>query len=190
MISPPLFRARALEHYARRREQAVLPHLADPLVTLGCWGLSGVLVLAAVALWQVRVPVVAPAAGVLLPAAPGHPTANGERALLFVPADPPPTLHGGDALTLRVVLSGAVLSGTVDTILPGVLTPEEARQRYVLSGDQALSLTQPSVAVQVALPSALPADAPPGSVVSAQVPVGSGSLLSLLPHLLGGLLGG
>lgn len=111
-------------------------------------------------------------------------------ALLFVPGNPSPALHAGEAIILRVALTIEPFTGSIASVLPGVITPEEARERYALAGDQALVITQPSVVVQVTVEPGLPADVLPGSVVSAQVPVGSASLLSLFPRLLSGVSGG
>jgi hypothetical protein len=75
-------------------------------------------------------------------------------------------------------------------VLPGVLSPAQAREQYHLTGDAALLITHPSVVVQVRVGPTLPADAIPGSSLSAQVQVGQQSILALLPHLLRGFLGG
>jgi hypothetical protein len=96
----------------------------------------------------------------------------------------------GDALTLQLALTGDSFSGTIAAVLPGILTPVQAREQYGLTGDLALVITQPSVVVQVQVGPALPAGAMPGSSVTAQVPVGEQSVLSLLPHLFSGLIGG
>lgn len=192
MASPqPLFRAQALAHYAQRREKSVLPHLVAPPVFLCCWLLLGLLILATVLAWQAQVPMDTTASGALLPVQPTHhPTANGLEALLFVPAHPALALRVGDAVTVRVVLTGEPFTGTIATILPGVMTPEEARQQYALTGDLALIITQPSVVVQVTVGPTLPPEALEGMSLSAQVQVGSQSVLALLPHLLSGLFGG
>ena len=105
-----------------------------------------------------------------------------------MPATPTPDLHVGASLTLKVALTGESFTGTIASDAPGVLTPEQARQQYDLTGDLALVITQPSVVVQVV--ATFPADAIPGSSLSAQVPVGKQSVLSLLPHLLSGLVEG
>jgi hypothetical protein len=192
MASPqPLFRAEALEHYARSREKTVLPRFVSPPVFLCCWLLLGLLALSTALAWLVKVPISITASGVLLPASlVGQASANGPAALLFVPADPSPALPVGQTVTMRVALTGTPLTGAIARVLPGVVTPQSARQRYALAGDQALVITQPSVVVQVTLGPELPADVPPGSVISAQMSVGSVSLLSFFPRLLDGVVGG
>jgi hypothetical protein len=187
----PFFRPQALARYAERREHTILPRLVAPPVFVCCWALLGLLLLAMLLVWQVQVPRSTVASGVLQSASPGQQRgANWMDALLFVPANPAPELHVGQAITLEVVLTGERFSGTMATVGSGVLRPEEARQRYALTGDLALLITQPSVVVQVAVGPTLPVDAVEGLSISAQVPVGATSLLALLPHLLSGLLGG
>jgi len=186
-----LFRSQALEHYAKSREKTILPRVVTPPVFLCGWLLLGLLLLATTLAWQTQAPIYAVAAGKLLknPAVNQQPV-SGLEALIFVPAMPAPLLHVGDAIALQVVLTGESFTGTIVTIEPGVITPDKARQRYALSGDLALVITHPSVVVHVALGPTLPADVTDGLSVSAQVQVGSQSVLSLLPTLLRGFLGG
>lgn len=187
----PLFRAQAREHYAQSREKAVLPRLVTPPVFLCLWILLGLLMLATVLAWQVQVPIYATASGAIIqqPKA-NQPTKNAPSVVLFVPASPAPTLHRGASLTVQVALTGASFTGSITSVEPGVLTPEQARQRYGLSGDLALLVAQPSVVVLVQLQLASQAPALVGLSLSAQVQVGSQSVLALLPHLLGELFGG
>ena len=91
---------------------------------------------------------------------------------------------------MRTVLSGQQISGTIVRVMPGIMTPAEARQQYALTGDPALVITQHSVVLQVALSASLPTGIVPDSSISAQVRVGTQSVLSLLPKLLQGFLGG
>jgi hypothetical protein len=187
----PLFRAQALEHYARSREKTVLPRFVSPLVFVCCWLLLGLLIVTTSLAWLVRVPISTAVSGVVLPASPAsQPAGSGTAALLFVPGNPSPALRVGEAIILRVALTGEPFIGSIASLLPGVITPEEARERYALAGDQALVITRPSVVVQVTPGPGLPADVLPGSVVSAQVPVGSASLLWLFPRLLSRVSGG
>jgi hypothetical protein len=104
-----------------------------------------------------------------------------------VPATPAPALHVGAALTLQIVLTGEQLTGTINSVLPGMLTPDQARERYALDGDLALVITQPSLVVRVQVRSPLPVDAAGNLSITTQVQVGSQSALSLFPTLLGGL---
>jgi hypothetical protein len=187
----PPYRTRALQRYARSREKTVLPRFVTPPVFLCCWLLLGLLLLATVLAWQVQVPIYQGASGVLLnDLSSSQQGTNGWQALLFVPATPKSDLHIGASVTVQIVLTGESFVGTIAAVLPGVLTPEQARQRYALAGDGALVITQPSLVVQLTGGLTVPSDVIAGLSVSAQVPIGNQSLLSLLPHLLSGLLGG
>ncbi|HLV98271.1 MAG TPA: hypothetical protein VKT82_06290 [Ktedonobacterales bacterium] len=186
-----LFRSQALEHYARSREKTVLPRVVTPPVFLCCWLLLGLLLLATTLAWQAQVPIYAAVGGAVLETQPtSQQTTNGLEAIIFVPATPAPQIHVGDQITLAVVLTGETFTGTIATVEPGVMTPDDARQRYALSGDLALVITQPSVVVQVALRPMPPADVTAGLSITTQVQVGAQSVFSLLPTFLSGFLGG
>jgi hypothetical protein len=184
------FRKEALEHYARSREKDILPRSVAPPVFIFFWVLLGLLLAAAVLAWQVQVPVYADASGFIgqngqTSALPGDET----TAVLFVPANAAAALHAGQSITVQVALTGQTFSGTIATVGSSVLTPDEARQQYALTGDLALVIRQPSVVVTLNLGSALPPGVFAGSSIIAQVQVGTQSLISLLPDLLKGLWG-
>ena len=124
----PLFRAQAREYYAQSREKAVLPRLVTPPVFLCLWILLGLLLMATVLAWQVQVPIYATASGAIIqqPTA-NQPTMNAPSLVLFVPANPAPTLHVGAPLTVQVTLTGASFTGSIIAVEPGVLTPEQVR---------------------------------------------------------------
>ncbi len=190
MSRQPLFRAQALQQYARGREKAILPRLVAPPVLLCFWLLLGLLLLTTALAWHIQVPRYARALGALLASPPANQQATSDiEALLFVPATPTPDLHVGASFTGQFLLTGESFVGTITNMQPGVVTPEQARAQYALTGDLALVITSPSVVVQVTLGPTLPADALPGSSISAQVPVGEQSMLSLLANLFSGLVG-
>jgi hypothetical protein len=185
-----LFRQEALEHYARSREKDILPRSVAPPVFLFFWMLLGLLLAATLLAWQVQVPTYATASGFIArDRQPRTRPAGGTQAVLFVPTNPSPTLRVGQSLTLEVALTGQTLAGTITTVKPGVITPEEARQQYALTGDLALMITQPSVVVTLDLGATLPQGVFAGNSLIAQVQVGTRSVFSLLPDLLKGLVG-
>ncbi len=184
------FRKEALEHYARSREKDILPRSVAPPVFLFFWILLGLLLAATLLAWQVQVPTYATASGFI--AQDGQPSAlpgGGTQAVLFVPTNLSPTLRAGQSLTLEVALTSQPLAGTIITVGSGVITPDEARQQYALTGDLALAITQPSVVVTLDLGAALPQGVFAGNSLIAQVQIGTRSVLSLLPDLLKGLVG-
>jgi hypothetical protein len=187
----PLYRAQALKQYARRQQKTILPRAISPRVFAACWILLGLLGLSTLLAWQVQVPLYTTASGALLQSySTPQGSAGTPEALLFVPATPEPELLTGAALTMQIVLTGEQISGTIAQVLPGIVTPEAAREQYNLAGDLALVITQPSVEVRVELASPLPADAVGDLSLSSQVQVGSESALALFPTLLRGLFGG
>ena len=187
----PLFRAQALQQYAQSREKAVLPRFVTPPVFLCFWLLLGLLLLATMLAWQVQVPIYRGASGALLDAPPSSQQAtNGWQAILFVPATPTPELHVGAALTLadradrRVVCRDDCLraarradtSASTPAVCPhGRSGPGHYSALSGGAGDVGRRFRQ--------MPSQ-------DSSLSAQVPVGQQSVLSLLPQLLSGLIGG
>ena len=180
-----LFRAQALEQYAKRREKDVLPRTVGPPVVLFLWVLLGLLVAATVLAWQVGVPTYLLASGVIVPQAGG-----GAMAVIFVPASPPPAVQAGQPATVQLAVTGQQINAPIATVEPGVITPDAARAQYHLTGDLLLIITQPSVVVTLNLGSAVPAGVFAGSSVRAEVQVGSRAVISLLPDLLQGVLGG
>ena len=180
-----LFRAQALEHYAKSREKDVLPRPAAPPVVLVLWGLLGLLVAATILAWQARVPTYALARGVLMQQANG-----GAMAIIFVPATTTLHVQAGQPIEVQFNVTGQQFNATIATVEPEVLTPEAARARYALTGDLMFVITQPSVVVTAQFQSAGAATLVAGSSLSAEIQVGSRSVLSSLPDLLQGVVGG
>lgn len=184
------FRKEALEHYARSREKDILPRSVAPPVFLFFWILLGLLLAATLLAWQVQVPTYAAASGFITQdKQPGVLPAGETQAVLFVATNLSPALRVGQSLTLETALTGQPLAGTITTVGHGVVTPDEARQQYALTGDLALVITQPSVVVTLNLGAVLPQGVFAGNSLVAQVQGGTRSVLSLLPDLLKGLVG-
>lgn len=182
-----IFRPQALEQYARSREKTVLPRPVAPPVFLLFWILLLLLLAAILLAWQVQVPTYAAASGFIASKEQATTLPNGETTvILFVPTHPSPTVQAGQALTVQVTLTHQTFPATITTVGSDVLTPDEARQQYALTGDLALVITQPSVVLTLTLGPTLPQGVFPGSSLMAQVQVGTRSILSLLPDLLKG----
>jgi hypothetical protein len=90
----------------------------------------------------------------------------------------------GQPITVQLTGQEEPLRAAIDSVAPGVITPEAARQQYGLTGDLAWVITQPSVVVEITLNTTLSTSDLAGRSLHAQVRVGSQSLLSLLPALL------
>jgi hypothetical protein len=190
MSRQPLFRAQAFQRCAQGRAKTVLPRLVAPPVLLCLWLLLGLLLLTTALAWHIQVPLYTRALGALLPPPAGSHQATGEvQAILFVPATSTLDLRVGAAFTGQIVLTGESFVGTIARVQPGVISPEQARQQYALTGNLALVITSPSLVVQVRIAPTFPA-AGAGLSITAQVPVGAQSLLSWFSDVLRGLVGG
>jgi hypothetical protein len=169
-----IFRKQAVEKYLQNREKSILPRFVAPPVFLFCWCLLALLLCAGLLTWFGQVPVYVAGEGmVLYPAGPSSGGCDGTLALIFVPYGS--ALHAGQHVQLQLAGQAAQLSRTVETVDRTILSPGEVRQRYQFV------ISQPSVAITVDLGSRFSARVYAGTVVLAQVEVGSRRLLSLLP---------
>ena len=185
-----IFRDQALKSYIERREKDVLPQLVTPPVFLFLWILLGLLITAGFLAWSVQVPVYLEGTGIILEQP--LPSISDQRdavAVIFFPALNIPKVRARLPVQVQVGATGPQFTGIIGAVEPGVISPDEARQRFA-PGNAALQVVSgPSVAVTVPLGHAFPAQTFAGSVVHAQVQVGTQRLLSLLPGL-GPLIGG
>ncbi len=95
MSRQPLFRAQALQHYARGREKTVLPRFVALPVLLCLWLLLGLLLLTTALAWRIQAQRYARAEGALLSSPGGQQHATDEvQAILFVPTTPKMTRQG------------------------------------------------------------------------------------------------
>jgi len=180
-----IFRNKALQYYAQSREKNVLPRVVAPPVFLFMWILLGLLLIAMLLAWESQVPTYAAGSGVVL-----NQGIKGDEAVavVFLPATLSLRVRTGLPIQVQIGSTGPRLTSTIATIEPGVLSPSQARQRYALNGDLALVITQPSIAVTVELGPDVSTQMYAGSVVGAQVQVGTRRVLSLLPGI-GQLMG-
>src|SRR5579885_2954476 len=95
MSRQPLFRAQALQHYARGREKTVLPRFVALPVLLCLWLLLGLLLLTTALAWRSQAQRYARAEGALLSSPGVQQRATDEvQAILFVPTTPRMTRQG------------------------------------------------------------------------------------------------
>lgn len=179
MMKRSIFRERAIQHYRRGREKDVLPRFVSPPVFLGLWLVVSLCLIAGWLAWNIRVPVSIPAIGMVV---------SGEtQAVIFVSADHQQSLHQGEPVQVQIGSAGPFLR-TITTVVPGLLSPEEARQRYHLDGALSFLVTEPSVVLVIALDASTLASNSAGSIVHGEVQVGEVSILSFLP-IVGQLIG-
>ena len=175
-----IFREQAIEHYRRGRDKDVLPRFAAPPVFLGLWIVLALCLIAGWLAWNIRVPVYVAGTGVI--------AAGEAQAVVFVSAEHQQSLHAGEPVQLQLGRSGPLLRRTVTSVALTLLSPEEARQDYRLDGALSLLVTEPSVAITIALDASNSLSEYAGSIVSAQVQVGDVRLLSFVP-MIGQLIG-
>lgn len=177
-----IFRDQAIKSYIGRREKDVLPQLVAPPSFLFLWILLGLLMTAGLLAWLAQVPIYMEGSGVILEQQP--PSASGQSeavALIFFPALSASKVRAGLPIQLQIGSTGPSFTGKIDQVEPGIISPSEARKRYMLDNSVSQMLTQPAVVVRVRLGTTIPAHMYAGSVLSAQVQVGSQRVLSLFP---------
>lgn len=181
----PIFRPTAVEHYRQSRQKDILPRFAAPPVLLLLWVLLGLFLVGVVVVvtWLSRVPTYVTGTGMVVDGMTYYSREIGHQAvaLLFLPTNPAQPLYLAPGMPVRIQIGslGQPMHATVTTVEPGVISPGQAQQRYGLGGTHLIS--EPSIVVLVKLPSTLPVQIYVGSLVSAQVQIGSHSILSLFP---------
>lgn len=178
----PLFREKALKQYMQKQEKDILLRPVSPPVFACSWILLCLFLLAAFLAWWQEVPTFVEGSGVILAQGQAN-TATSDKAviLIFLPATYAGQIRSKLPVRVQIGSEGPELSSTVEHVEPGIISPTEARKRYLLDSDTAQILTQPSIALTVMPETALPAHGYAGSLVSAQVQIGSRRVLSLLP---------
>jgi hypothetical protein len=185
-----IYRDKAIQKYIEKREKDILPHFVAPPVFLFLWILLGLLLAAGILAWFAQVPTYLAGSGIILEQQSS--TTSGPReatALIFFPAASVSQLRAGLPVQVQLGSTGPALTTKIDQVEPGILSPSAARTHYALNGSVSQLITQPVVAVEAKLGSPISDQMYAGSVVSAQVQVGSQRVLSLLPgfeQLIGG----
>ena len=180
-----IFRGKALQHYAASRQKEVLPRLISPPVFVFLWLLLALLLVASLAAWLTRVPTYVVTTGVVLDqgSIQGQQANNEATAIVFVPFSHASQVYIGQPILLQIGATGTQLHYKVERVVPGILSPNEARRRYGLDNATSPTITGPSIVLTISLGPAFPAQQYAGSPVSAQLQIGSQRVLSLLPGL-------
>lgn len=178
--SSPIFRSQALEYYVRNREKNILPHIARPPVFLFLWILLSLASIAITVAWFGQVPVYIRGSGIVVDQ---NVTQNRQPiALVFVPIAPAHVvhIHPGIPVQLQIGTQGQPFTATIDVVEPGILSPDEIQHRYTSGSRVSLLITGPSMVVSIKLGPAFSSQAYAGSLITAQIQVGSTSVLSSL----------
>jgi len=180
MISAPkgmIFRKEAVEKYAQGRDKNVLPQFVLPPVFVFLWCLLALFISAGVNAWLGQVPVYTAGVGVVLDPSSSGSTANGEMtAVIFIPYSPSLHLQVGQPVTIHIGQTGPQINSAIGAVDSQILSPSQVRKQF------ALSITDPSVAATAVVGSSN-LSLYSGSLIQAQIEVGSHRLLSLFPGL-------
>ena len=191
-VKQTIFRSKALDYYTRSREKDILPRMIVPPVFLCMWLLLMLCLAGTTVSWLGRISVYVSGVGVVQERPVQSKTQHTQElmAVVFVPTDAthPLRLTTGTPVLLHIESQKQSFNATIDAVEPGVLSPSDAQRRYKLGSGVASLITGPSIMVSVRLGPAFQSQTYNGSIVNAQVQVGSRRVLSLLPGL-GSLIG-
>jgi hypothetical protein len=166
-----IFREEALQRYIRSREKSILPRFTTPPILLFFWCLLIIFLIGGAFAWFEQVPVYATGDGVV--------PDTGSNAFIFIPYSPSLALHVGEPVQVQIGSTGTQLPGKVTSTDLHQFSPAQVRQRYQVQ------VAGPVVIIIVSLGPTFSAQTYAGSVLSAQVQVGSQRLISFLPGLNG-----
>lgn len=184
-----IFRERAIRAYQRGTAKDIVPRLTSWPIIVCLWILLALLLVTVAVAWSVRVPSYIGAQGVILRSGAQAGLSGGKTAAaLFLSPDQSVGVRVGQLIHAQIGPSGPSASGAVVRIQPSVIGPDTARAVYGFEPGASI-VRQPWAVVIVRLGQSLPPAAYGGSLLTAQVEIGSQRLLALFPGL-GGLIGG
>jgi hypothetical protein len=181
---PSIFRKNAVKHYMQGRDKDTLPHFISLPTTLILWILIMLVVVAAGLAWSEKIPVFVTGKGIVLherayPQAGGS-ADQGTFALIFLPPEQATRVHVGLPVRLRIGPSGPEVVSKIAGVEADVMSPYDACREYGLDANCAVLITRPAVVALVKLQT-VPSTIYAGSVLTAEVEVGSQRIISLLP---------
>jgi hypothetical protein len=174
--TPPrlsIFRSKTMQKYMQNKEKSVLPRFVAPSVFAFCWIVLTLLIAAGIATWFGKVPLYLVGSGVVLDQ--GAHADDEATAVILLPASDVSHLRSGLPVQLQIGQSGPSLNRTIDVVSQNLLSPGEVHQIY------GLEATGPSLVVTTRLGPAISAHLYAGSLIQAQILIGSQSLLALFP---------
>jgi len=181
-----IFRTNAIQHYARVEEKSTtLQFISWPVIAL-LWGLLGLFFVGCVLAWFGEIPTYVTGQGEVLNHTMLHQGSqtllqhDSAVAIIFLPPRLATQLHIGLSVQITIGSSGLQMQSQIEKLEPGITSPYAVHQRYGCDAKCSLFLTQPSIVVLVKLQPNL-ATTYAGSIVSAQIKVGSQRIISLIP---------
>lgn len=162
------------------KAQTVLPRFIAPPVPLCLWLLLSCVLTVSVLAWLTRVPVYRNGVATVV----AQNSANEELIVAFFPPESKSEMKAGQNLSLKLDPAGPPVMRTIASIEPRILSPAEARKKFNLDNTAAPTYRFPAAVAIARLGKPndeLPASAYEGTVIEAQVEVGSQRLIALLP---------
>jgi hypothetical protein len=178
-----IFRESALQHYIRNREKDVLLRILPVPMAVFLWVLLSIFLMAGLFAWNERIPTYTSGAGIVQESTGGN-----SIGVVFLPAGPTTTVQVGESVQIQIGPNSPQIQGNVMEIEPGILSPDTTRKQFQLDGASSYLVTQPSLILLVRFRTIVLAKTYAGSLLSAQIEVGSQRILSQLPGI-GQLIG-
>ncbi|HEX7331902.1 MAG TPA: hypothetical protein VF290_10395 [Pyrinomonadaceae bacterium] len=183
-----IFREKAMRHYARGRNRAVLSQIAIPRLTALLWVFVAVLLCGGLFAWLVRIPVYVSGVGVVVEPVTRNTGDNGQGAVLavFLPEAERSKIHVGQRLFWSFDNKGKRVSSNLVAVETEVSSPMAVQSRFHLAGAAATAITKPVVVGFGSLdqvPGNLPMSAYLGSVHRVDIEIGNTRAISLVPFL-------
>jgi hypothetical protein len=177
---PAIFRENAVKAYLQGRDKDTLPHFISLPVALILWVLIALVFVAGGLAWSAKIPVFVAGTGIVLYES-GYPQ-NDRRAvaLVFLPPEQASRLYVGLPVRIQLGASGPEVVSKIAGVEPRVISPYVACRAYGLDANCAALITRPAVVALVKLES-LSSATYAGSILTAEVEVGSQRIISLLP---------
>lgn len=176
-----------MQEYIQRQEKDILPRFFSPYVAILSSFLLFLLLLLGALTWWGEAPHFVSGPGIVLAQrTAGTPSQPETEIVLFFPAQAAPQLHAGEEADLSIEPAGRPFRGTIKDVEPAILSPDEARQRYMLNGVAARLLPRASVAAHLQPAAGSNPYLEVGDVVSAQVRAGSQRVFLLLQEAAAG----
>lgn len=178
----PIFREFAIQHYMQSRTRDILPRYISPPVFLLLWIFCGICFSALCLAWNIRVPTYISGVGAVVNAQSTSHKQKSQMIVIFLATGQHANVRPGAPIQLQFPSAVQGLGDqTVTEVEPTVLSPSEIRKTYLQDERLSLLVTQPSIVVVVAIKQPGTFHLYEGSIVQAQIQVGSQSLLSTLP---------
>ncbi|HET8840175.1 MAG TPA: hypothetical protein VFN35_01850 [Ktedonobacteraceae bacterium] len=175
----PFFRAKAMQEYMQREEKDILPRFLSPYSTILSYLLLCLLLLTAFLAWWGEVPLFISGLGVVLTKGAVQTLHTKEKAIvIFLPAKDVASLHAGESVNVFAEPTGQQFTSIIKHVENRVISSDQARRQYMLSGSMAQSIPRVSVAVILLPVTASTSYLETGNIVRFQAHIGSQSILS------------